>query len=240
MRWLMFCLFLCGCYGTFSVPNDFIVDNYVSKNNPDMDLYRLIKITDSTSPIHTYIEGDGYSFDKYGKPTTNPTPRGTLLRNIAVNDKNPNVVYIARPCQFIMDSKCSVSDWTVGRFSKRNINSMTNAILDVAKNHEIVLIGYSGGALMSGLVINQNKLNVIKWITIAGVLNHSDWTNYFGDTPLNESLDMTYLPNINQTHFVAENDDIVPFELSKRWLHGKNIVIVPNSRHYNFDGLKIF
>lgn len=53
-----------------------------------------------------YIEGDGRAFDIDGQPTSDPTPRGTMLREIAFGDTHPNVVYLGRPCQFVTNSAC--------------------------------------------------------------------------------------------------------------------------------------
>ncbi|MBR2299926.1 MAG: hypothetical protein IJ870_05075 [Alphaproteobacteria bacterium] len=61
------------------------------------------KITDKNAPYKIYIEGDGFAFNAHGSPTTNPTPKNTFLRQIAFNDPSKNVVYLARPCQYVND-----------------------------------------------------------------------------------------------------------------------------------------
>lgn len=193
------------------------------------------------SRIHIYIEGDGYAFDAYGQPTDDPTPRGRLVRDLVAQDKFSNVAYVARPCQFVMTENCSERDWTTGRFSQKIIDAESVAVQKIAGNKKITLIGYSGGAMVSGLLIKQNpKLKIEKWITIAGVLNHKKWTNYFGDGPLTDSLDMARLPDVPQVHFVGENDKTVPYELAKRWAKGSDIKLVPGATHNNFKDLKIF
>jgi pimeloyl-ACP methyl ester carboxylesterase len=117
---------------------------------------------------------------------------------------------------------------------------MTQTIKTIAQNRPVILIGYSGGALLSGLIINQNPdINVKQWITIAGVLNHSDWTKYFGDKPLTQSQDMITLPQIPQIHYVAEKDTVVPYELSQKWTNNKKLITVPNATHSNFTNIKI-
>ena len=109
------------------------------------------------------------------------------------------------------------------------------------KDKKITLIGYSGGAMVSGLIIEQNpKLKVEKWITVAGVLNHEKWTNYFGDESLTESLNLKRLPDIKQIHFVGARDETVPYELAKNWARDSDIKIVPDATHDNFGDLKIF
>ena len=133
-----------------------------------------------------------------------------------------------------------MSDWTDGRFSQDVLESMHDAIKMAAKNRPIVLIGYSGGAMISGLLIQKYPdLNVQKWITSAGVLNHKDWTEYFGDAPLTKSLNLNKLPQILQTHYIADGDTVVPNELTRRWVKKSDIVVIKNAKHDNLRELKI-
>ena len=229
--------FFMGCSAMWHVPADFIP---IKIDGEKYDVFTYQRISDNYSPIHIYIEGDGNSFDAYGMPTNNPTPRGTFVRELAASDDAKNVVYMARPCQFIKNKNCTISDWTDGRFSADIVKATADAIRQVAENRPIILIGYSGGAMLSGLVIEKNSdLNIVKWITIAGVLNHTDWTEYFGDTPLHSSQNLNELPHISQEHYVAEHDTIVPRTLSEKWVGSDNIIIVPNSTHNKFPNLKI-
>ncbi len=234
MRYLsgLLLLFLCGCSATWVAPLDFVNVNIQTEKYEIATWQRTTNLSD---PIHIYIEGDGRAFDGRGQPTRNPTPRGHLVRNFVSNDPAANVAYIARPCQYVMSETCSVSDWTSGRFSVDIIESTAHAIKKIAKDRPVILIGYSGGALLSGLIIQKYpEINIKKWITIAGVLNHSDWTKHFGDEPLSTSQDLNTLPNISQTHYVAEHDKTVPYELSSRWTGGKNLVVVPGATHDDF------
>ncbi|MDD7312777.1 MAG: alpha/beta hydrolase, partial [bacterium] len=59
------------------------------------------KITHPTAPYKIYIEGDGHAFNAHGQPTGNPTPKGTLVRELAFGDNHENVIYLARPCQYV-------------------------------------------------------------------------------------------------------------------------------------------
>ncbi len=230
-------LMLTACAGTVKMSDDFAA---VTVNTSNYDIFTYQKITDKTSPIHIYIEGDGRAFNGRGRPTLNPTPRGDFVRRLAVRDGASNVVYMARPCQYVISAGCGVADWTHGRFSHKVIDSMTSAVKQVAGNRPVVLIGYSGGAMISGLIVQNNPdLNIKKWITIAGVLNHSDWTKYFGDAPLYDSLNMSKLPNINQLHYIADGDTTVPNMLSIKWTGGKNLIIVPNASHSEFSDLEL-
>lgn len=228
-KWGILSLLLSGCAPVWHVPSDFIYAPIVSG---EYTLATYQRLSDNTSPIHIYIEGDGNSFDARGIPTSDPTPNGTLVRDMASRDTSPNVAYIARPCQYIMSASCSRTDWTNGRFSDKIIDSVSGAVKTIAQKRPIVLIGYSGGAMVSGIIINQTpELNVIRWITIAGVLNHSEWTAYFNDMPLSKSLDMTALPTVPQVHYIIAGDRVVPNSLSRRWVADENIIVIPNAKH---------
>ena len=235
--YVFMCIMLFGCCGQYNMPSGFI---YTPVQQGKHTLATWQKITNKNSLVHIYIEGDGRAFYMDGQPTHNPTPKNSLVQKLAANDSHDNVVYIARPCQFIMDSNCDVSVWTNARFSQNNIDSVAGAIKQIAKNSPIVLVGYSGGAMVTGLIINQNHdIKVKKWITVAGVLNHHDWTNYFSDTDLDKSLDLYKLPNVHQIHYIAENDSVVPMELSLKWINPNKIKIIPNATHDNFNQLEI-
>lgn len=233
----MFSLLVAGCVG-IGARDDMTI---IEPTAPSLySVATIQKITDPTASVHIYIEGDGRAFDTRGRATGNPTPTSRFMRDMAVADSSPNVAYVARPCQFVMDEKCNVTNWTDGRFSRTMVDSMANAIKTIAGTRPVILIGYSGGAMISGLIIqNHREIDVKQWITIAGVLNHSDWTQYFGDTPLTHSLNLNTLPHISQVHYIAENDKTVPYQLSKQWVGKNKIVIIPDAGHNSIPPVKL-
>lgn len=190
------------------------------------------KITDKTASVRIYIEGDGHAFNYAGLPTSNPTPKGTFLRDLAFNDPNPNVVYLARPCQFVKDAVCGQVDWTIGRFSQKIIDATAEAIQTILKDQKAILIGYSGGAFLSGLVIHQNPdIKVQKWVTIAGLLNHTAWTKKLNLPPLTESVELETLPQVPQKHYVGEKDVVIPKELSQSIVPAPQLRIIQKAGH---------
>lgn len=219
-------------------PSDFI---YAPIDSGDYTIATFQRISDNVSPLHIYIEGDGNSFDVNGRPTSDPTPRGTLMRDLASRDPSPNVVYMGRPCQYIMSTKCNRVDWTTGRFSERIIDSVALAIKQISSGVPVVLIGYSGGAMVSGLVINKYpEIPVQQWVTIAGVLNHSEWTKYFNDAPLVGSLNMDVLPLVPTRHYIARGDRVVPNVLSRKWVGAADLIEIDGATHTEFPDLNIF
>ena len=199
------------------------------------DSYKLAswqKIMNERAPVRIYLEGDGNAFDYAGQPTDDPTPRGIFLRRIAFNDPNPNVVYLARPCQYVTDNLCVQKDWTTGRFSQKVVTSVAQAVQRISANHPVILIGYSGGALLSGLVIQQNpQIPVQKWMTLAGVLNHTKWTEDLSLPALAHSLDLEKLPRVRQLHLIGDKDNTVSYQLTASLVDKDDLIIIPNATH---------
>lgn len=225
---LSFCLCACATQ-TVQVPKPY---QYKEIQTPAFTLAAWVKEDSKTAPFHIYIEGDGRAYTNSGFPSSNPTPKNSLMRQMAFKDEAPNVAYIARPCQFVRDPVCSQKDWTIARFSPRAVASMASAIEKVSGARPVEIVAYSGGALLSGLVIvNYPEIKVKQWTTYAGLLNHSSWTKYKRLAPLTKSLDLEKLPNVPQMHYAGKKDKVIPVTLSVLWTNNQNLVIVPNATH---------
>ncbi len=226
-------LLLAGC-STIKVPPEF---TYREIQTRDFVLASWQKITDPDAVYKIYIEGDGYAFNARGLPTRDPTPRGTLMRELAFEDPSPNVIYLARPCQYIKSKICSKRHWTTARFAPEVINAEYEAVQQVAGNSPVILIGFSGGAQVAGLITAAKPgLNVKEIITIAGNLDHLAWTQYQKVPPLNESLNLEsyrkQFAKFPQTHYVGSNDKIIPPFLIREFVSDdKTIIEIPNAEH---------
>ena len=225
---------LVGCSGVIA-PNDFVYKEVVTKT---FTLASWQKISDEKGVIKIYIEGDGASFDAYGRATKDPTPRGKMIKELAFGDMSSNVVYLARPCQFVMNDMCSVRHWTTARFSFEVIDSTYDAIKNIAKDREIILIGFSGGAQVASLVaVLKRDLRIKKVITVAGNLDHLEWTEYHNLPSLNESLNLADYKSlyfdIPQKHYVGDLDNVIPSGLVFDFVKDKNIDIevIENASH---------
>lgn len=229
---LMAVLFLCGCQSVH-IPETFA---YKEIKTDKFTLASWQKLTDAQAPVKIYIEGDGYAFNALGRPTKDPTPREKVLRDIAFGDNSPNVVYLARPCQFVKDNQCQQKYWTSARFSKEVIDSEKEAVLELAQNRPTILIGFSGGAQVAGLIaVTSPELEVKKMITIAGNLDHRAWADYHHVATLSESLNLAdykeqYLL-LPQEHYVGYKDKVVPMFLTEDFVDAKTIIEVPDAEH---------
>ena len=214
---------------TVQVPQTY---QYKEIHTPAFTLAAWVKQTSAVAPFHVYIEGDGRAYTNSGFPSSNPTPTSQLMRQMAFADKAPNVVYLARPCQFVQDSRCTQKDWTTARFSPRAVVSVAAAIKKIVKQAPVEIYAYSGGALLSGLIIeNYPEIKTQKWITYAGLLNHTSWTKYKKLAPLTESMDLKKLPCVAQTHYVRKKDKVIPLKLSQQWTNNQNLVVLPKATH---------
>jgi len=194
------------------------------------------KITEPGKPLKVYVEGDGAAFDSDNQPTDNPTPKSEFMRVLAAGDSSPNVAYLGRPCQYLQTSACSTVDWTTGRFSKTVIDSMDTAVaalMKKARTNKVILIGFSGGAQVTGQIAARHPEKVKKWITIAGVLDTKAWTSYHGDSPLTQSLNLKKekVKSVHQIHYAGEKDDVVPPRLIQDFAGADKVIVVKKAGH---------
>ena len=217
-------LLLAGCQSVV-IPDNFEYKEIVTDT---FTIASWQKISDNKGTVKVYIEGDGASFDAYGRPTKDPTPRGKMIRELAFGDYSSNVVYLARPCQFVMSDICSVRHWTSARFSYEIVNATYQAIKQIAGKRDVVLVGFSGGAQVAGLVSVLNRdLNIKKVISVAGNLDHLEWTEYHNLPSLDESLNLADYKSlyfdIPQKHYVGDQDNVILLDLIFKFAEGQKV-----------------
>ena len=89
-RILILLLFLLsGCHSV-KIPPEF---KYEEINTSNFTIASWQKIKNPNAVYKIYIEGDGYAFNAHGYPSSDPTPHGTLMRELAFGDTNPNIIY---------------------------------------------------------------------------------------------------------------------------------------------------
>lgn len=234
---LILCFLLLGGCHTSNVLSDY---RFQTQTVPPYVVASWFKIEKPTDMLYVYIEGDGNAFNVKGQPTDNPTPKDTFVRQLAANDPRPNVAYLGRPCQYLQAGACQQTDWTTGRFSEKIVTSMERSVLNLmkkAQTKKVVLIGFSGGAQIAGLIAVRHPKSIHKVITIAGVLDHHLWTQHHQLMPLEHSLNLVTQKHIFKTipqhHFVGEKDDVVPASLVQDFVEdSQQITIVKRATHH--------
>ncbi len=169
--------------------------------------------------LTVYIEGDGRAWLSTSRLSPDPTPATPYVLELAVRHPAGNVLYLARPCQYVAQPSprgCHPRYWSSHRYAPEVIASMGAAIDRVKRTagaRRLVLIGYSGGGVVAALLAARRD-DVAELVTIAANLDHAYWTRLEELTPLHGSLnpaDFTErLQKVPQRHFAGGDDDIVP------------------------------
>lgn len=235
MRYVVFLIlfFVSGCA---SLPNP-AGFTFETVKTGTFDIAVWSRITPPADTLKVFIEGDGLAWVSPTQPSIDPTPQNSLVLKWAQRTAG-NVAYMARPCQYVFSDKCAVPFWTSARFAPETVDAMDDALKSLIKRYnlkKVELVGYSGGGAMAVLLAQRNQGKASKLTTVAGVLNHADWTSYFGDSPLDESINAFYalkeIAQIPQIHYAGGKDDVVPLKLSEKWADKKTLVILPNATH---------
>ncbi len=231
----LFCLFLFGCTAPLAIPPTYR-NNVIQTPNFDFVVWQ--KVEQPKAPYKIYIEGDGYAFDSQGKPTDDPTPQSTLVRAAAFADPHPNVVYMARACQYIQRKKCSQEYWTTSRFASEVVAAQADAVKQIVGTSPVTFVGFSGGAQIAGLIaVTDRKIKVQKIITVGGNLDHPAWTAHHNVPPLTGSADLndyrSAFAKIPQIHYVGEKDTVMPPSINQNFVADTAEVIVVEGAEHN-------
>lgn len=232
-------MFAGGC-ASLPAPEGF---SYQEIKTDGFPLASWSRVAKKGGTLRVYIEGDGYAWINPHTPSLDPTPADSLVLKLAQRDRFKNVVYLARPCQYVTSRECRPYYWTSGRFDPKAVASVKDAVAKLAKQYQapnVDLVGYSGGAAVALLVAAQSP-SVAKVYTVAGVLDHKAWTAHHHDSPLKGSLNpadyMKKLAAVPQVHYAGGRDKTVPSSLAEEFVHSlqttsqADVIIVPNATH---------
>lgn len=168
--------------------------------------------------VHLYIEGDGLAWVSRHTPSLDPTPKNPVSLKLAVQDASPNVIYLARPCQYsklTTAGACPQKYWTSHRFAPEVMASMNMALDEIKSRYGITgfhLTGFSGGANVAALLTEQRN-DVLSLRTVAGNLDHVLLHQIHGVSQIPNSLNAKNkartISHIPQYHFIGEEDKVV-------------------------------
>ena len=227
-------LILSGCAGMRvrgNLANEIAKDSNLKPaliSTSNFKLKGYYRFNNNYKPLTVYIEGDGQAYLQRNMPSPNPTPRNPLTLRLAGMDRSHNVLYLARPCQYVnfkSERLCKTPFWTQKRFSREVIISVNEAIdkmLFKAKGEGIHLVGYSGGGAVAALVASIRK-DVFSLRTLAGYMDHVSLNRRVKVSPLKGSLDpikvAPKLQSIPQIHYSGIRDKVIPKWVAKKFSH---------------------
>jgi pimeloyl-ACP methyl ester carboxylesterase len=218
-----------GCASTPENPRTLAAAARLSYDEAQYGAFRLASFARREKPggdVVVYIEGDGHAFTATGQPTTDPTPRDPVGLRLAMLDPSPNVLYLARPCQFVRnDMMCRPAYWTERRFSEEVVDSLNRALdawqLGSFRSGRVHLVGYSGGGALAALIAARRD-DVASLRTVAGNLDPSLAAYFKKVPPLAGSLDpRTVAPRLAalpQVHWIGGKDNVIPAAIARSFL----------------------
>jgi len=197
------------------------------------------KVASSNQPMRIYIEGDG-----------TPAPQRPYALEMAVKDTTPNVIYIARPCQYVSCKECrNPALWLTERYNDELVQEMRQLILYLVNKYQpskLELVGYDGGGTMALLL--APRLPVAKVITVGGILNTHDYMEKNNLPPVageNPADNRNRLARIPQEHYVGEKDTLATRKMAERFVARLNnpvsavVKVVPMATHTKWEHLVI-
>lgn len=184
------------------------------------------RIVPPVNSLRVYIEGDGFAWKSRTQASDDPTPRNPTGLMLAAADKSDNVLYLARPCQFIgppLPVSCSVSWWTNKRFSPEVIDVMDNVLSQVVTRYpgvKLELVGYSGGGNIAALLAARRS-DVHSLRTVAGNLDVAYVNALHHVTAMPDAVNAidsaSALRTLPQIHFSGDADKTVPPTVARRF-----------------------
>ena len=208
-------------------------------------LTTFVRVTRPDQPLDLYIEGDGPAWVSRTRPAADPTPRIATGLALAAADPAPNVVYLARPCQFTpraQDPGCGVEYWTGRRYAPEVTDALDTAISHYAARapgQSINLVGFSGGGALAVLAAARRD-DIASLRTVAGNLDTEFVNRIHGVSPMPDSLNpIDVAPRvaaIPQLHFSGADDTVVPSQVAQRFVSATDgycaqAHTVPNMAH---------
>ena len=169
-----------------------------------------------------YIEGAEDAMNNYGiRYSFNPTPDDVVALKLASFDTYPNMIYMARPCQFRTKvagyDECPIEKYLGNEmFAPAVISAYQTAIDQLKIRHHlsnIHLVGYgSGGGIAT--ILAAGRKDVLSLRTIAGLLDTQTFTRIHNMLDMTGSInpvDMApHLLNTPQHHYLAQDDALIP------------------------------
>jgi pimeloyl-ACP methyl ester carboxylesterase len=204
-------------------------------------LAAFVRQTDPSAPVAVYIEGDGLAWLSESEPSADPTPTDPIGLKLAAADPSPNVITLARPCQYVWSNACREAYWTDRRFSEEVVQAMSAALdSQLAPGQKLHLVGYSGGGAVAALLAAR-RADAASLRTVAGNLDHAALNRFHGVSAMPGSLNprdvAARLRELPQAHYVGERDEVVPPLAAESFLRAMGpsacatVVRVPGASH---------
>lgn len=168
-------------------------------------------------PLHIYLEGDGFTWQKGTKVSADPTPKNPVMLKLMAMDPNP-AIYLGRPCYFhVKDTACNPFYWTIARYHSSVIQSLRAALRQEIDTYteppaSVRLFGFSGGGSLAYLMAADFEgVNTV--VTLGSNLDTSGWMEELKTGNIlklsQNPLDFPPQPHTSYLHIEGTKDKIV-------------------------------
>lgn len=154
----------------------FMHDRRIASGPFSLTVYERVREKGGTANI--YIEGNGTGRALNERLNKDMSPSNPVGLHLAAFDHAPNVIYMARPCQYSgltdgrdCDDKSNMN--APGLYSETAIKAMNDALNDIKNRYALKgfnLIGYDGGAAVA-VILSAGRDDVMTLRTVGGQLD---------------------------------------------------------------------
>jgi dienelactone hydrolase len=187
------------------------------------ELMSYARYTQPGAPVRVYIEGDGLAWVSRHEKSLDPTPTDPTALRLAAADGAPNVVWLARPCQYVRTDACDETYWTTARTAPEVLAAYQAALDRISAAHgagAFELVGYSGGAAVA-LLTAAARHDVASIRTVAGNTDYAAFDAAHGldvaETSLKPESAAARLSTVPQIHFIGGDDKVIPPAVFAAW-----------------------
>jgi len=179
--------------------------------------------------VWVFIESDGAAFGTWPTRTpATPTVKRSVALSLALQQKGGDVIYVARPCQFLLaeltSPKCDDPNlWTTQRFSHDAIELIEEVIKRTVGDNKrpVMLVGHSGGGTIALAIAQRKPFPVACVITLGAPIDLKSWYGLWGAAPPATAVDPANAISVGQTvpsiFIFGEHDQLVPPSAIGRW-----------------------
>jgi hypothetical protein len=193
-------------------------------NSPPFVLASYQKLTKLGGSYVFYVEGDGLAFTRNGV-SKNPTPTTNHFLKLAFEDNHDNIVYVARPCQYVsfeLSPACRDNKyWTSDRFSRESVDAIYAAMNGVVNGGQFDIVGFSGGGAIATIISAEHNKQIKSLVTVAGNLDHVAFNDYHHVDHMTGSLNpidfADKISSVRQLHLCGARDKRVPCLIAEKF-----------------------
>ena len=234
ISWLLICIITSGCNNVetrIETADSLAMGTGLTKTILQTKLFKLVSyksVLKQNAIATVYIEGDGLAWLSRNRVSSNPTPINPVALKLALIDNTDNVIYIARPCQYVdltEESQCISDYWTTKRIALEVINSFGEAIDQVKQQNDITkirLVGFSGGGTVAA-ILAATRDDVVDLRTVAANLDIDQFTETHKVSRMLGSINpIKYsktLSRIPQIHFTGRLDKVILSAITESYIN---------------------